>query len=257
MKTFLINLDRSPERLQYMAEMLAGLGISFTRISAVDGTVIDRPDCASPSLTLPEIGCFLSHRKIWERMVSEEIPVAFIVEDDVELSPDLPMLLDEQRWLPNGDFVVKLDTTDMRAALKKTGLKAPSQRDLMELHGRHCGTGGYLLSNTAARRLIDLSKTLTMPVDLFLFDAKQDRAADISIFQMIPAPINHKIVSEDVSGTEFETTIPKEHLMEPKRTTSRSEKLSREVGRIVRQASHSLKVILKLTSERHLKVKFR
>lgn len=257
LKTYLINLDRSSERLQYMDDLLRRLGVSFTRISAVDGKEIDRPDTASTALTLPEIGCFLSHRSVWKRMVLEGISVALIIEDDIELSPDLPLLIKDQQWLPGDDFIIKLDTTGTRVALAETGLKAPTGRNLLELKGRHCGTGGYLLSNAAARRLIELSKTMTVPVDLFLFDAKQCRTADINVFQMVPAPIAHKIVVEDVTGTAFETTIPKQHLMKPARRVSGREKLKRELRRLALQSVRPLLILLGLTSERHIKAKFR
>lgn len=240
-----------------MDELLKHRSLPYTRVSAVDGTAIDRPVYASVSLTMPEIGCFLSHRGIWELIVSEDIPVALILEDDIEISPDLSQLIENPNWLPGDNFIVKLDTTGTRIALKETGLKAPTQRSLLELKDRHCGTGGYLLSNAAAHRLVDLSKNPMVPVDLFLFDRKQGQTADIGTYQMVPAPIAHKIVVEDVAGTAFETTIPKKHLWKPTRRLSRSEKLTREIQRIVLQSSRALLVLLGLTSTRYIKAKFR
>ncbi|MBN7764058.1 glycosyltransferase family 25 protein [Nitratireductor aquimarinus] len=257
MKTFLINLDRSPERLQYMDELLNRRGVPYIRVSAVDGTVIDRPAYASSSLTMPEIGCFLSHRSIWELMVSEDIPVALVLEDDIEISPGLAQLIDNPQWLPGDDFIVKLDTTGTRVALTETKITVPTQRRLLELNGQHLCTSGYILSRSAASKLLELSTTLHDPVDVFLFEDRQKRRNESPVFQMVPAPIRQKMIVEDVAGTVFETTIPKDHIVQPVRRIGLPAKAWRELKRAVRKTTRSVAVSLQLTSERHMKAEYR
>ncbi len=257
LNTFLINLDRSPERLQYMDELLKRRGLSYSRVSAVDGTVIDRPACASASLTMPKIGCFLSHRSIWELMVSEEIPVALVLEDDIEISPGLSQLIDNQQWLPGDDFIVKLDTTGTRVALTETEITVPTRRRLLKLNGQHLFTSGYIVSLSAAAKLLELSITLHDPVDVFLFDDCQRHRHASPVFQMVPAPIRQKMIVEDVAGTAFETTIPKDHILKPVRKIALPAKVWRELRRVLRKTARAVAVMLRLTSERHLKAEYR
>jgi len=90
---FLINLDRRVDRYAEADALLSHLGISYERISAFDAK-------AAPSLphvdwwrafvynnfnppALGQVGCYLSHRMIWQKMVDENIPQAVIFEDDV------------------------------------------------------------------------------------------------------------------------------------------------------------------------------
>lgn len=39
-KIFVINLDRSPDRMIYMEKQLTALNLSFERINAIDGIII-------------------------------------------------------------------------------------------------------------------------------------------------------------------------------------------------------------------------
>ena len=77
MLRLLINLDRSPDRLQIMKKELSTLKISFERIAAVDGALLSDEYIKSITprqyskeklwfpynLIKTEYACFLSHRK--------------------------------------------------------------------------------------------------------------------------------------------------------------------------------------------------
>ena len=38
-------------------------------------------------MTMGEVGCFLSHYRIWERMVKENLTEVLILEDDIRFEP--------------------------------------------------------------------------------------------------------------------------------------------------------------------------
>ncbi len=96
MKIFVINLKRREDRLSQITADLANHGLTFERIEAIDAAA--NPEIAqyrrtlaakiySPNtLGLGFIGNFLSHQKIWARMVSENIGQALILEDDAVIS---------------------------------------------------------------------------------------------------------------------------------------------------------------------------
>lgn len=98
MKTYLINLDRNPERLEFMRGQLDRLGIAFERFPAVWGKGLSEAErkrgfsrtrsfiAAGKRLSDAEIGVAMSHTGCCRRMVESEVPYALILEDDVVLS---------------------------------------------------------------------------------------------------------------------------------------------------------------------------
>ena len=73
-QTYVINLDRSPERLRAMSGRLERARLSWVRIAAVEGAGIDAYECADvdaqayrrahgKELNPAEVGCYLSHVK--------------------------------------------------------------------------------------------------------------------------------------------------------------------------------------------------
>ncbi|KDN12387.1 MULTISPECIES: glycosyltransferase family 25 protein [Snodgrassella] len=116
LKTFLINLDRRPDRLMFVKQQLENLGIDFERVSAVDGSCLTDEQRAvfnqqrfalecKRKVVDGEIGCALSHQAVWQRMVAENISYALILEDDVQLKPELASLLADSRNYESFDFL--------------------------------------------------------------------------------------------------------------------------------------------------------
>ncbi len=102
MKIFLINLEKNQERLLAMDQQLRAFNLVYERVDAILGRalssqalkqVYSRTRSAlarGQGLKLGEIGCALSHLKIYKRMVDEQIDCALILEDDLMLSKDFP-----------------------------------------------------------------------------------------------------------------------------------------------------------------------
>lgn len=85
-----INLERSTDRAQAMQAQLTRLGMDWVqRHGAVDGAA--EPVPAGIALLAGEYGCFRSHLQLLERASDEAYTL--VLEDDAELSPELPGLL--------------------------------------------------------------------------------------------------------------------------------------------------------------------
>lgn len=101
MEIFVINLRRSVKRRQSMSRQLDRLGLRYRIVEAVDGKALSdqelRQHCQQgpqrQHLTAGQIGCALSHYHVYRTIVEEAIDSALIFEDDLTLSPDLPILL--------------------------------------------------------------------------------------------------------------------------------------------------------------------
>lgn len=99
-KVFVINLERSKERKKAMQNLMDSHAIPFEFIDAVDGTLL--PDefmeevykrtkwyqedwGEGTKMKRGEVGVAMSHFKIYEKIIEENIDVAIVLEDDIEM----------------------------------------------------------------------------------------------------------------------------------------------------------------------------
>lgn len=126
-------------------------------------------DCPDKSLSLSQIGCFLSHRQAWERIMVESDPevLSIIIEDDMTL-------LD-----PTG-FSIDYLLEDINQQSVFHGLvlwKHPAQFQENPTHVSpnllrfyyQWGLCVYGITRELARELVDTVKSLDIPVDQILF----------------------------------------------------------------------------------------
>lgn len=97
MKTYVINLDRNPERMAFVRRQLERLGIAFERFPAVWGKGLSSEErkrgfsrirsfiASKKRLSDAEIGVSMSHVGVYRRMLADGIPYALVFEDDVIL----------------------------------------------------------------------------------------------------------------------------------------------------------------------------
>lgn len=105
LKAYLINLDRSPERLAFMDEQLKRLGVDYERVPAVDGRALTPEErvrgfsrvrsfiASKKRLSDAEVGVAMSHVACCRRVLAEEEPYALVLEDDVVLADGFPAAL--------------------------------------------------------------------------------------------------------------------------------------------------------------------
>lgn len=106
MKTFVVSLADELERRSYVAELVKQYALDAEFIDAVDMRKVDdsvarefyRPTERALQknrfLNRAEIGCALSHQHIYKRMIDEQIPVALVLEDDVQFLSSPTALLE-------------------------------------------------------------------------------------------------------------------------------------------------------------------
>ena len=98
-KCFLINLDKDQDRLTFMNLELKRIGLEYSRQPAVYGKMLTEKEVSAlydyeysgnnnlGNMNLGEIGCALSHRSVYEKIIREDIDYTLVLEDDV-LLPD-------------------------------------------------------------------------------------------------------------------------------------------------------------------------
>ncbi|HEV2695504.1 MAG TPA: glycosyltransferase family 25 protein [Verrucomicrobiae bacterium] len=188
MQIFVINLDRKPERWQRMAGLLEGL--PFTRIAAVDGKNIDGPEkkgrpYPGKILSRYQIGCILSHRAAYESFLKSADRYCCVLEDDVYLSPDFSKFINDDKWIPSGCDLVKIETT--RQQVRFIGRRIGCQgRQAVRLHSLHFGTAGYIISRRGAEILLEMTTQPDRAMDRIVFGRAVRRRLQ-PVYQLIPA----------------------------------------------------------------------
>lgn len=221
MKSYIINLDRNPERLTAIGERFAAQGIAFERIRAVDAAALSpdevqafrRSRPSMPWVHAGQIGCFLSHFAAWRLIAEGRAPYAAVFEDDMHVSDDLALFLCGARPPLSAD-ILRLETSTNRLRL---GPPPGRGGTCTTWHGRAVRTvrstswcaGGYILSRTAAARLVALPEASHQPVDWMLFCFEHSVVArGLDIAQVVPALcVQDKFFHADPRQVRFASEI--------------------------------------------------
>lgn len=234
MKCYVINLERSPDRLTHIRERLASLDVQFERITAVDGQHLSG-DFGDTPLTSGEVACFLSHIKCWEKISLGHDEYAVVLEDDVMISDDGAAFLKNYDWIPKKSNIVKIETYNQNCFVSRIGKKVRGDRAVHKLSSWHSGTAAYIISKNKAKQLIlEASGGLNCPVDFFMFDRLQGKLWNGDVYQLVPALcIQYDRLSDNIdhfnSMIKHTTVKPNDFKGHGKNLTG---KITRELSRI-------------------------
>ncbi len=161
-----------------MTKRLAKVGLTPIFFEAVDGYQLDIPNLADydgekrrryfgKDLKAGEIGCLLSHRAIYEKMVTDKIPCALILEDDVFLADNFKDVIEDLqgcsvpwdliRFVGHGKV---FDIGYRSLASLRHGY------DITRVPTSPSGAYAYLLTQEAAKRLLHFMHRNWIPVDI-------------------------------------------------------------------------------------------
>ncbi|MEM7545556.1 MAG: FkbM family methyltransferase [Pseudomonadota bacterium] len=171
---YVINRAQDTARLERFSDSATGLGLSVTRIEAIDGH-----DPATPlflyrhllrdrfrggtDIKPGALGCYLSHMAAWRKLISDGHEVALICEDDVVLRtvPPMPDVVADiifvndrlQAWRAGIDGgPASVPVSAIISALSGNG-QEPGQNGLASAPG----ADAYLLTRRGAERLLALT----------------------------------------------------------------------------------------------------
>ncbi len=114
-KVFVINLERSVARWQKIKNYLDLQKLQYERFSAIDGMLVSdeflnkyysqnlNKEKYYTSLNKSEIACYISHLKVCEKIIEDNLDYAIVLEDDVILNANfhlIPYALNSitQKW---------------------------------------------------------------------------------------------------------------------------------------------------------------
>ena len=188
---FLINLDRSTDRLAKMEAQAQRIGLKFERVPAVLGTAVPEhlrdkfyvDGQITPRLKPGEVGCYASHLLIYEAVRKRNLSHALVLEDDVVLEDDLievaKKVLDAA---PSGWDIIKLCNNTTRTAMSVAQI---GSRHLVRYVRQPYLTGGYLVSASGASKMFSPSvRTSAIDVDIRL-----PWRFGLEVFGVLPEPV--------------------------------------------------------------------
>ena len=147
-------------------------------------------------LTAGEKGCLMSHFMLWKKCIEDNLDYISIFEDDILLGENAEQFLANDEWLKvrfnfQEIFVLRLETFLMPVQLEQQQQILPFQERNMDiLKSKHFGTAGYIISNGAARYLINLFENLAVDkikaIDEIMFN-EQVNVGIYQVYQLNPA----------------------------------------------------------------------
>lgn len=175
MKCFVINLKRAVERKQYISNQLQQFSQDFEFVEGVDWKDIDpssRSLTASHikiknsyrTLTLGQMGCNLSHRKVLEWLVESSERMIAVLEDDVRLSNDFPNVLDVIETTTQPFDIVFLGSRFTEKGLVNL-VPLNDKFNFSLSRAREKGGWGYVITKEAAKKFLSILPEVTGPID--------------------------------------------------------------------------------------------
>lgn len=163
---YVINLPASTERRRAMEEQLRRVGATAQFFPAIDGRQIRTglsPELCASDLTDGEIGCYLSHVALWEKVATSLAKGAVILEDDVTLTDDFLAVCQELGSVPLRYDLVRLGS--LRHTKGRKLLDLANGRSILLPAEASDGTQGYLVTRAGAERLLKLLAEPRAPID--------------------------------------------------------------------------------------------
>jgi glycosyl transferase, family 25 len=213
--TWVINLDRAPDRLARISAQLQRLGLDWERLPAVDARALTPEQAAlldeaayrrKHGMTpVPgELGCYLSHVEAMRRFLAGGTAFALLLEDDVLLHDSLPAVLQALLQHPQRWDVVKL--SGVHSGTPVSVLDLGGGHHLAVMLSRCTGSSAYVMNRRAAQAYLqDPGGLLPMqlPYD-HVFD--QGWRFGLKLRMVTPWPCGHDNTAVSTIGTSAGTS---------------------------------------------------
>ena len=203
-KNVVISISTADKRRNHIIDQFGQKQIPFEFFDAF--TPSDRLDAhlqrylpnveTTSKLTAGEKGCLVSHFMLWKKCVDDNLDYISIFEDDILLGENAEQFLANDEWLKvrfnfQEIFVLRLETFLMPVQLEHQQQILPFQeRNIDILKSKHFGTAGYIISNGAAKYLINLFEKLAVEevkaIDEIMFN-EQINVGLYQVYQLNPA----------------------------------------------------------------------
>lgn len=171
MKAFIVNLKLDVDKKNKVINQCQSHGMNFEVIEAVAGKELPQEilytssfDYPNSYLTKGVIGCTLSHLYIYSRIVSEDLPYALILEDDIVIEDSAASIIESVKTTISSKKpeIFLLNTPEAITPIidKKIGHNIVFYR-----MARASQSPAYIINKQAAKELINYNLPIKFEVD--------------------------------------------------------------------------------------------
>lgn len=212
--SFIVNLDKDQDRWAYVSHHMSKIGLPFERMPGVLGRTLSKaqleqhydPKRASwrqaRQLTPAEIGCALSHARVYREISKRSLARALILEDDVILDPEtLSVLKALEEHMPEHVPRVCLlsEATPMPSGASQRLVGA---RQLRSFQAGYF-TSSYMVTRAAAELLLGALHPIGDVADCW---RRLAQLKDLDIFIVAP-PLSRQLQEDFGSSTTKDIQI--------------------------------------------------
>ena len=203
MQVYVISLKDSVDRQKSIKSQCEKFNITPVFIEAVNGSSLSTSEinkyCQQEKakqlfgreMLLGEIGCALSHKKIYNKIISENLPYAMIFEDDVLIEKGFNKVI---KSILRSDLNWELILLGHHKDISK-GLSTPlsiwhryditTDSSLNRLADFGFGTYGYMITIEGAKKLIAALDVIYKPIDHYTSNSNI-----INVYGLYPTVVN-------------------------------------------------------------------
>jgi glycosyl transferase family 25 len=188
---FVINLDRSPDRLQRISSRLNELGLTYERVPAIDGKTISKatrdgfnPKRSWHTYTDSDMACYLSHLKALSIIAQREISRAIVLEDDAIFDSEFVRCAAPAFPLPDEVELLKLEGFGAKNSPKIPVSKC-GNGTIQFSYKPTGGAAAYIITLAGARRVL---RELTIMKGLLDSDLFAYWKTGIGVYELSPFP---------------------------------------------------------------------
>lgn len=215
-KSFIIHLPNAVGRKAQVDHLLAATPYEAEVLDAVEGpamsdeelqavysnTPIHHPKYPFP-LNAAEVGCFLSHRRAWQKIVDDGLEAALILEDDVQIEGRIfanALALAETHADAFG--YIQFQVRPVKGAVRT--LARTREAELVAPKVIPLRTSAQLVSAKAAAVLLESTSRFDRPIDSFL---QMRWATSVPVVCAVPSGVSDRTAQTGGSSISRETTL--------------------------------------------------
>lgn len=183
-KIFVVSLLRSEDRRAYVERQMARCGLEFEFFDAVDGGRLSEDELNKvydeaaaladygKVLRLGEVGCALSHYRLYEKIINENMDRMIILEDDAAIDDDfLGVLANRHKYPKDAELIYYYhgkaksfpwNRKKIYGDYKMVRYRVPSKKSKRSI----TNTGAYEVTQAGARKILACAYPIRNPVDI-------------------------------------------------------------------------------------------
>jgi GR25 family glycosyltransferase involved in LPS biosynthesis len=181
-RIYCLNLDRRTDRWDHACNEFKKINTNVERFSAIDGLLLEYND---NNVTLPELGCMMSHLNIIKQCKNDNVSNVLIFEDDIKFKDNFISVF--------GETIDHIPTWDMLYFGGRQIIN-PTQIDtnIYKLHKCYT-THAYAANHTIFDNIIEYVSKLEKPIDVYLselhstFECFLMKDGDTSLTYQVPS----------------------------------------------------------------------